>query len=238
MASGTITAGFGDTEPAVSPWWHTVLVLALVAAVSVLGAVEHGMPDAHIPGLDLRLSSYLSILVLEWVLAALVWLGLRGSGLTIGALVKGSWRGPGALAKDIGLAVAFTVFAVLLTNGLMYLMGFHNDVLVRVVPKTWFELGMWMAMAVSAAFCEELVFRGYLLRQFSAWTGSAWAGVVLQGVAFGLAHGYYGGAMMVIMVHGSLLGALARWRRSLRPGMLAHGLQDGAGGVVGFFFVN
>jgi hypothetical protein len=40
--------------------------------------------------------------------------------------------------------------------------------------------------------------------------------------------------MLVIMVHGCLLGVLAWWRKSLRPGMLAHGIQDSLGGVVGF----
>ena len=41
--------------------------------------------------------------------------------------------------------------------------------------------------------------------------------------------------MLVIMVQGWLLGLLAYWRKSLRPGMLAHGLQDAIGGVVAFF---
>jgi membrane protease YdiL (CAAX protease family) len=40
--------------------------------------------------------------------------------------------------------------------------------------------------------------------------------------------------MVVIMVQGWLLGLLAWWRKSLRPGMLAHGLQDAIGGVVAF----
>ena len=90
-------------------------------------------------------------------------------------------------------------------------------------------------MAATAGFCEELTFRGYLTRQFNAWTGSRVFAVVLQGVAFGLAHGYYQRVMLVIMVQGWLLGLFAYWRKSLRPGMLAHGLQDAIGGLVAFF---
>jgi hypothetical protein len=56
-----------------------------------------------------------------------------------------------------------------------------------------------------------------------------------KGVVFGLAHGYYGKVMVVIMVQGWLLGLFAYWRKSLRPGMLAHGLQDAIGGLVAFF---
>jgi membrane protease YdiL (CAAX protease family) len=53
-------------------------------------------------------------------------------------------------------------------------------------------------------------------------------------VAFGLSHGYYGKAVIAIMVHGCLLGLLAWWRKSLLPGMLAHGLQDSLGVIIPF----
>lgn len=56
-----------------------------------------------------------------------------------------------------------------------------------------------------------------------------------QGILFGLGHAYYGGKLMlIIMVHGYLLGLLTSWRKSLRPAMLAHGLQNVLGGVVEF----
>ncbi|PYX43065.1 MAG: CPBP family intramembrane metalloprotease [Acidobacteria bacterium] len=71
------------------------------------------------------------------------------------------------------------------------------------------------------------MFRGYLQGQFTAWTGSAYAGLVLQALVFGLAHGYQGARLMtVIAVFGCLFGLLAQWRQSLRPGMIAHFLQD------------
>jgi uncharacterized protein len=41
--------------------------------------------------------------------------------------------------------------------------------------------------------------------------------------------------MLAVMLQGWLLGLLAYWRKSLRPGMLAHGLQDSIGGIVAFF---
>jgi membrane protease YdiL (CAAX protease family) len=104
-----------------------------------------------------------------------------------------------------------------------------------ITPKTAPELGVWLPLAVTAGFSEELVFRGYLTRQFHAWSGSRAVAVVLQGIAFGLAHGYYGKIMIAVVVQGWLLGVLAWWRKSLRPGMIAHALQDGLGGVVGFF---
>jgi uncharacterized protein len=54
---------------------------------------------------------------------------------------------------------------------------------------------------------------------------------------FGLCHAYYGVANMgAVTLLGLALGLLAYWRKSLRPGMLAHGLVDSLGGIVAFFW--
>ncbi len=93
-------------------------------------------------------------------------------------------------------------------------------------------------LALTAGIGEEILFRGYLQRQFAALTRSTATGLVLQGVAFGAAHGYQGKKYMcVIAVYGCLFGLLAYWRRSLRPGMMAHFLQDAVGGLVGRHFL-
>lgn len=126
--------------------------------------------------------------------------------------------------------------AVLLLSILPHLLGAKADSnLINIVPKTGFELTVWLALSATGGFCEELVFRGYFTRQFRAWTGSPIWALILQGVVFGLSHGYYYKMMVIIMVHGWLLGLFAYWRKSLLPGMLAHGLQDAFGGVVAFF---
>ena len=40
--------------------------------------------------------------------------------------------------------------------------------------------------------------------------------------------------MVAIVVLAWMLGLLARWRRSLLPGMLFHAVQDSLGGVIAF----
>jgi len=233
MASGSIATSARESARAVAPWWHTLLVLLVLAAGSLASLLQDGLPNAHLPGLNTRLSSYLTVIGEEWLLAWLIWLALRRRLLAVNDLALGTWQTFGAFARDLGIAVAFSVLAVLFTNLLMFFIGAEVAVIGEIVPHSGIELAVWFAMAASASFCEELTFRGYLLHQFSAWTGSRIAGVVVQGVMFGLAHGFYHRGMAVIMVHGCLLGALAQWRRSLRPGMLAHMLQDGLGGILG-----
>jgi len=138
--------------------------------------------------------------------------------------------------KDLGLAVGFLVVVVPLVGILASLLGgVAETVVANITPKTGFELTVWLGLAATGGFCEELVFRGYLTQQFRAWTASRALAVVLQGVVFGLAHGYYHWVMVAPMVQGWLLGLLAHWRKSLRPGMLAHGVQDALGGLVSFF---
>ena len=234
-SSGVITSADTAREP-IAPWWHTVLVLLPIAIASVASWYQHGLSNAHVPGISSRLSSYITVLTQEWFVVLLIWLALKRRGLSIGSLVSGRWQTLGAFFRDLGLAVGFIVVAVPLIGVLVHLIGGDaNSNVDNITPKTRFELVVWLGLSATGGFCEELTFRGYLTRQFSAWTGSRVFAIVLQGVAFGLAHGYYQKVMVVIMVQGWLLGLFAYWRKSLRPGMLAHGLQDAIGGLVAFF---
>jgi len=235
MASSTqVTAADTRRQP-IAPWWHTALVLALLAIGSVASAYQHGLPNANLPGVSHRLSSYVTVLIQEWLGVFLVWLALRRRGLSVGSLVSGRWQTPRAFFRDLGLAVGFMVVVIPLAGVFAYLLGANNNsALPNITPKTLLELLVFLVLAASAGFGEELVFRGYLTEQFSAWSGSRAIAVLLQGVVFGLAHGFYGKAMLAIMLQGWLLGLLAYWRKSLRPGMLAHWLQDSIGGIVAF----
>jgi membrane protease YdiL (CAAX protease family) len=59
------------------------------------------------------------------------------------------------------------------------------------------------------------------------------AGVLISATVFGAAHGYEGGPrMMLIGIYGLMFGLLAWWRKSLRPGMIAHAWHDAISGAV------
>jgi uncharacterized protein len=68
-------------EP-IAPWWHTVLILGLVGSASLASFYQHGMPNLNLPGMSSRLSSYFTVIALEWVMAFIIWLELRRRGLT------------------------------------------------------------------------------------------------------------------------------------------------------------
>jgi membrane protease YdiL (CAAX protease family) len=235
MASSAVLEKTTRDEP-IAPWWHTLLVLTPIAIASIASGYQHGLPDAHLPGLGPRISSYLTVLVVEWLPVFLIWRALKVRALTLGALISGRWRTVGAFLRDLGLAVAMFAVALIVIEPLSGLLGAKalEGSLTHSTPRTVPELAVFLVMAVSAGFCEELIFRGYLTRQFSAWTGSRAAGILLQGIVFGLGHAYYRWVMIAVMVLAWLLGLLAHWRKSLLPGMLFHCIQDVLGGVIAF----
>ena len=103
-----------------------------------------------------------------------------------------------------------------------------------MLPRTPLEIALWVVLSITAGICEETIFRGYLQRQFIGWTHSTVVGVVVSGAIFGAAHIYGGGKRaVVIAVYGMLFGSLAAWRRSLKPGMMAHAWQDLVSGIPG-----
>jgi len=229
------TSSTSAKEQPAAPWWHTALVLIVPMAFSILSAREHGLPNAHLPGLNPKLSSYVTVLVEEWVGLLTIWLWLRHRGFTLRSLIGGRWDSLQSVLKDIGIALVFLVVSMPLIGLLAHLMGASRNISqADITPTTFGQLSVWIALAATGGFCEEVVYRGYLMRQFRVWTKSTTLAVLIQGIFFGLAHGFYGYAMVVVMVHGCLLGILAVWRRSLRPGIAAHILQDLIGGIVAF----
>ena len=102
------------------------------------------------------------------------------------------------------------------------------DLVYLLIPKTPREK-LWSVLIISptAAFCEEFLFRGFLLTQLHDWLHSLlWAWLVTS-VAFGLAHCYQGWSGMI---RAGLLGALLAYPvvryGSLYPAMLAHWMID------------
>src|SRR5215831_13202509 len=169
MVSAERTGTFADTprEP-IAPWWHTVLVVVPIAIGSIASWYQQGLPNANLPGISSRLSSYFTVLAIEWFPVLLIWLALRRRGLSIRTLISGRWQTLGMFLKDLGLALGFLVVVVPLVGILAtFFGGTAESTVANITPKTGFELLVWLAVAATGGFCEELVFRGYLTQQFN-----------------------------------------------------------------------
>jgi membrane protease YdiL (CAAX protease family) len=95
-------------------------------------------------------------------------------------------------------------------------------------------LGMLAIAWSTAAFGEELLFRGFLLgrlrRLFGDRRGAGAAAAILQALAFAVGHAYQGATgLLVSGAIGLVFGLLALRLRSLWPLIVAHGLIDTIG---------
>lgn len=178
---------------------------------------------------------YLSLLALE---AALVWLvrsQARKRGITIRELVGGRWTTPLDFVRDVVIAALMWGAWKLAMYGWALLQPTSTNITVRsMLPHGPVAIVLWIALSITAGFAEELAFRGYLQRRLHEATGR-WAFAVLgQAIIFGVLHGYEGAVVAArITLYGAIFGAVALWRKSLRPGMIAHAWTDIAAGVFG-----
>lgn len=222
---------------AVAPVWHTVVVVLIMLAVSGWSAYSGGLPT--VGHARIQIASYVSAIVMEWLVFGFIWFGLRLRNQRIRILLGENWGSDRQILRDLGIAVLFLIVANLILTVLGHLLKAEPNAAIRnLLPHGTAPIAVYFLLTVTAGICEEIIFRGYLQRQFSAWFKSARVALVLQGIIFGASHGYQGPKLMlIIVVYGTMFGMLAQWRHSLRPGMISHFLQDFIGGVVGGRFM-
>jgi membrane protease YdiL (CAAX protease family) len=221
-------------RPLIAPVWHTVVFIAIFVGISVVGgffqhaAKQHPQTAASSGN---AVSGYVSVLISEWLLVLYVRMGVHKRGVRLRDLVGGRWATPQAVMKDIALGAGISAVWMGLMNA--HLLGSGTNAVQGLLPQGLLESLAWIPLALSAGFCEELAFRGYLQKQFQAITRSAAWAVLIQALVFGIGHLYEGvGQVARIMLFGILFGLLALWRRSLRPGMIAHAWSDIFGVII------
>jgi membrane protease YdiL (CAAX protease family) len=227
----------GSVDEALAPprgWiaapWHTLTIL-LFFAFSVFQNVHHASVAVAAAGPiphAAMIRGYLLSILFGVGMAYWCWAGVHWKGGTLRVLTGGRWTSWRDVAADVAIAIPF--FALWeLTAQLMHRLvnGVETPTAPYQPPAGFVEVFLWILVSLAAGIGEEIVFRGYLQKQFQAATRSVIAAVVLQGLLFGLMHTYQGWKqVMVIAPLGILYGALAAWRRNLRANMISHAFSD------------
>jgi hypothetical protein len=226
-----------DRPKSVAPAWHTILFVAVVLLFAALAArSQEAMVAAH--G---RVPMYLMTMAWEWLLVGYILWGARKRGARLRDVSGGKWSTPEEVLIDMAVAVGFWLVSVLILGGVSYALGLGRPDQIAaakrqifpLLPQSRQEIGLWLALSATAGFCEELMFRGYLQKQFAAASGSSVLAVLLQAVVFGAGHAYQGGRRMILIaIYGAMFGILAAMRKSVRPGMIAHAMQDSLSGLA------
>jgi uncharacterized protein len=222
--------------PLTSPLVTIALVILLVG-LSLSGAhsqepfvARHG-----------RIALYAMSAGFEWVIVLVLWFFLRRSGRTMREVIGGRWSSPEDVLLDVALAAGFWIVSSGVLVALAYVMGMAKPGNLEsargatsfLMPHSPREAAMWPLLTLTAGFCEEFIYRGYLQKQIGILAQSAWVGMIASSVIFGLSHGYQGPKlMMVITVYGMCFALLAHFRKSTRPGMMAHAWQDSLAGLL------
>jgi membrane protease YdiL (CAAX protease family) len=182
-----------------------------------------------------RVVFYIVTIVFEWLMLGVVLLGVRLHRSPMSTVLGERWRSMKDVSRDMGIAGAFwLVSAIILSATVGHAKeAAPSDVVQALLPQGPLESALWIAVSVTAGICEEAIYRGYLQRQLIAFTRSPVIGIVGSAIVFGAGHAYKGASGAVsIVLFGVLFGVLAYWRKSVRPGMIAHAVTDAFAGVL------
>jgi CAAX protease family protein len=212
---------------------HTLVLLVILLGGAGLMFFSAGqLRAADHPN---RVGLYLTTVVWEWMLTGYVLWGVRKHGTSLNEVTGAKWKSFLDFARDVGIAVLFWIAALVVLGATAVALHFRGtkESVGFLAPRGVGQIALWIVVCVTAGFCEETIFRGYLQKQFIAWSGSAAAGVLASAVVFGACHIYQGvKPAIVIAVYGLMFGILAQWRKSMRPGMMTHALHDTVSGIA------
>jgi ABC-2 type transport system permease protein/sodium transport system permease protein len=137
--------------------------------------------------------------------------------------------------------IAHEIFLLNETIGLATLSEERIDA-ARQLLDSWHQVSPFLvlgSLAVAPAVCEELLFRGYLMRALLAATSPRKA-ILLSAGLFGLFHVLATNVLMTErLLPSTFLGLILGWvcwrSRSVLPGMLLHALHNGVLLMMGYY---
>jgi membrane protease YdiL (CAAX protease family) len=243
MASGIEVGQVAERRPlskmqSVAPAWHTLALVLLILLPLIQAVVTERTKHGQSSNPPSTVQLYILGAVVQIIFFAFAWWGIRLGNNSVQSLIGSRWTSWWHLGRDLISALLFWSVWYLLLSALKLALsraGIQNSGTSGMVfPNRALELALWIPNAALAGFVEEFVFRGYLMKQFTAWTRSTAAGVVLQATLFGIAHAYLLGRRQVIVItaSGLLVGMFVLWRGNLRAAMIFHGWADVFGAVI------
>ena len=233
--------------------WHTVVLLLIIGVWFYFGnlRIQHLRLN---PGFS-HITHYIFMILWDSAVVGFVAWGVHRRGGSLRMLTGGRWNSAKNVFVDLGVAASFWFASIFVLGFLrLALSSLETSPAARIAqtvqspqgsrgfqvphsldflaPRNGGEILAWIALCIVIGFSEELIFRGYLQRQLSAWTNVP-IGLILSAVLFGVGHRYQGKVSSVVLgVYGLFFGILAEKRKSLRPGMLAHAWHDTISGLI------
>lgn len=172
---------------------------------------------------------YLIGIATEWLLLLYVRSGVRALRPVVDPTAWTSRRWIQYVLIAVAASVVWSIFGFVLGKSTTALRPDPEDIrhLMVFFPRDAVEKVLWIVLSISAGFCEEVVYRGYIQQQLHAILSRRSFAVVLQAIFYAIAHAALPWEIMVIVtLLGILFGAAAALARSLVPGILLHAAMD------------
>src|SRR5271156_4635875 len=184
--------------------WHTLSILLIFAYFGFRAT----LPSSSIaPGTvqptathSAVLLKYALLILSEWGMAYWAWAGVHWKGGHLRDLTGGRWTNWRSVETDVAIAIPF--WGVWELTAWLVHLAVERELAASAAyqpPAGFPEVTLWIPLSISAGTGEEIVFRGYLQKQFQAATGSVAAAVILQSLFFGLAHTYQGWKRVIVI---------------------------------------
>jgi membrane protease YdiL (CAAX protease family) len=159
---------------------------------------------------------------------AAIWLAHGRSWESFGFTVPAGWRLWAALGLVLAAAGYHAVALASLARSADARASLRRQVepLAAVLPHTRSEMAWFAGVAVTAGFCEEFLFRGYLLWVLSPWLGW-WGAAAVSLSIFAIGHVYQGwGGVVRTGIVGAAFTLVVAICGSLWPAIALHALID------------
>jgi uncharacterized protein len=214
---------------------HLAGFLLIMGGMAVLGFLsQHAAPAGNsappnsLADHSKAIHFYLVAILMDWALFYYCWIGVHKADNKLAVLSGERWHSWRSVFIDLAIGVPFWFLWEGAARFVHYLLGASSAKTVdSLLPQSPLEIALWALVCLTAGFCEEIAFRGYLQKQLQSFGLGVVFAVVGQGVIFGIAHAYQGWHnVVVIVVLGVLYGALAAWRRNLRINIATHAFTD------------
>jgi membrane protease YdiL (CAAX protease family) len=196
---------------------------AIFGAILFVFFIDRAVADLRGLGIPLAL-------LLIWGLS---WLK-RAGWSDVGIFKPQSWIK--TILIGVGTAILFQSFAILQIR-----LGGPTPDLSNFEPlknNIWLLLGMLVISWTSAGFGEEVIWRGFFMKQIAKFFGETksgwWIGLLVSSVVFGLIHSYQGTTGIIMTgINGLVFGLIMLLsRRNLWTSIIAHAATDTFGFIL------
>jgi membrane protease YdiL (CAAX protease family) len=182
-----------------------------------------------------KVLSYQRLTLILWAAAIVAWITLRSSVFFVWPSVRQS-----ALPK-LGASFFWGLGLALVGGSFLQVVLIRRNAKARekilrafkrldfFLPITGEERAWFAVVSVTAGICEEVLYRGFLIRYLSdgPWHAGLWIALAIASISFGLGHGYQGlSGIIGTAVLGALIAVMFLATGSLWFPMALHAIID------------